>query len=165
MVEFSFTFSIIPLQWGTVQGFMSGILAINLLLLVILILAFLGVTWKRDKAELGALRARKLVLGLYVVFLVLSALIYIFGILQGIMPYMWGYIILGNPVMFFIFLSPPIPLMYLDIRLPESSGFFTSLSNSALGLLVWLVVIVIASGFSTAIISFPLFLSSLFLRV
>jgi hypothetical protein len=148
MVEFSFAFIMIPLQQN-VQESISLLLGINLLLLVILIMAFLGVTWNRNNSQLGALRARKFVLGLYIVFLVFNALIYIVGILQGSMPYIsGGPIIINNPVMFFIFLSPPIPLMYLDIRLPVSSGFYTSLSNSALVLLVWLAVIVIASGFS-----------------
>ena len=148
MVEFSFTFIMISLQQNA-QESMSLILGINLLLLVILIIVFLGVTWKRTNSQLSALRARKIVLGLYIVFLVFNALIYTVGILQGSMPYIsWGPIILTDPVMFFVFLSPPIPLMYLDIRLPESSGFHASLSNSALVLLVWLVVIVIASGFS-----------------
>ncbi|MHA2118782.1 MAG: hypothetical protein ACW98J_07670 [Candidatus Thorarchaeota archaeon] len=148
MVEFSFTFIRIPLQQNA-EGTISLILGINLLLLVILIVVFLGVTWNRNNSQLGAIRTSKIVLGLYIVFLVINALIYIGGILQGSMPYIsGGPIILNNPVLFFIFLSPPIPLMYLDIRLPESSGFFASLSNSALVLLVWLVVIVIASGFS-----------------
>jgi len=148
MVEFSIAFIMISLQQN-VQESMSLILGINLLLLVILIIFFLGVTWKRNNSQLSALRARKIVLGLYIVFLIFNALIYIVGILQGIMPYIsGGPIILINPVLFFVFLSPPIPLMYLDIRLPESSRFRASLSNSALVLLVWLVVIVIASGFS-----------------
>lgn len=148
MVEFSIAFIMISLQQN-VQESMSLILGINLLLLVILVIVFLGVTWKRNNSQLIALRARKIVLGLYIVFLVFSALIYIVGILQGNMPYIsGGPIILINSVLFFVFLSPPIPLMYLDIRLPESSGFHASLSNSALVLLVWLVVIGIASGFS-----------------
>ncbi|NHI88521.1 MAG: hypothetical protein EAX87_03300, partial [Candidatus Thorarchaeota archaeon] len=82
--------------------------------------------------------------GLYIVFLVIGVSINIIGIIQGSLPY--NPMIAGNPVIFFIMFSPPVPLMYLDLRLPESSGIYRTLSDWGMVLLAWLVVIVIALG-------------------
>ncbi len=143
MVDFSFaTIAIFPQQ--TAQQVILFVLGSNILLHFILIIAFLAVTWKRTSSELGAFKAEKVVLGLYIIFLVIDALIYSIGILQGSLPY--NPMIAGSPVFFFILFSPPVLLMYLDLRLPESSRLYASLSNSGLVLLVWLVVIFIAVG-------------------
>lgn len=148
MANFSFSIILIPLL-QSIQGSISFLLLINLLLHAILIISFLGVTWNRNNSPSGALKAGKVVLGLYIVFLVIDALIYI---VNGGMPYIsGGYLMLAsffNPVLFFIFLSPPIPLMYLDIQSSESSQLYTSLSKSGLALLIWLIVIAVALGFS-----------------
>lgn len=125
------------------------VLIVNLLFHVILIFVFLGATWKRNNSDLGVLKVGKVMLFLYIAFLVIDALIYIIGILQGNIPYML--VILSNPVLFFIFLGPPAALMYFDLQLQESSGLLGSLSNYGLALLVWLVVIIIAAGFTTVL--------------
>ncbi len=143
MVDFSFAAAAIYSQ-QTAQEIILFVLGSNLLLHFILIIAFLAVAWKSTSSKLGALKAEKVVLGLYIIFLVIDTLIYCFGILQGSLPY--NPMIAGNPVFFFILFSPPVPLMYLGLRLPESSRLCTSLSNSGLILLIWLVVIFIAVG-------------------
>ncbi len=154
MIEFSFIVITALLQ-QSVKEFLFAVLAINLWIHSILILSFIGVAWNRNSSQLGAIKAGKVVLGLYVVFLVIDSLIYSVEILYGGMPPFLGgmiILILYNPVWFFIFFTPPLPLMYLDIQQPESSGVYSSLSNSALALFVWLVVIVIAVGATSATI-------------
>jgi hypothetical protein len=154
MFDFSSAIILIPLQQNIRS--ISFVLEINLLFQIILIVTFLGVAWIRNRSQLGALKARRIVLGLYIAFLVFDALIYIIGIVQGSMPHiLMGPIILNDPVLLLIFLSPPILIMYLDIRSPESSGLYRLLFNSGLVLLVWLVVIVIAAGFPSPPPSVP----------
>ena len=149
MSDFSFSIILIPLQ-QILQRIIPLIFGVNLLLHFILIISYLGVTWNRNGSEIGALRAGKAVLGLYIAFLVIDALIYIVGILLGSMPYLP--ITLGSLLWFFIFFGPPAFLMYLDLQSPESSGLYRSLSNPGLVLLIWLVVIIIAGGLTGATI-------------
>lgn len=154
MIEFSFAVIVVLLQ-QSVQGFLFAVLEINLWIHFILILSFLVITWNRKSSQLGTLKAGKAVLGCYIVFLVIDLLIYIVEILYGGLPPFLGgefILILYNPVLFFVFFTPPLLLMYLDIQQPESSGHYSSLSNSALALFVWLVVIVIAIGATTGTI-------------
>ncbi|MFW9812146.1 MAG: hypothetical protein ACFFF9_06755 [Candidatus Thorarchaeota archaeon] len=145
----SILFSLLQLSQTSIEF----LLAITLLLHVILILSFLGITWNRNSSNIGALKAGRVVLGLYFVFLVIDATIYIIGIIYGGMPLILSSIlILNNPIWFFVIISPPIALMYLDLRLPESSGLYTSLSNWALLLVLWLVVMFFAFGVSSVTI-------------
>ncbi len=144
MVGFLISTILNPLQLNVPQ-FLISILAINWFLHFLLIICFLGICWNRNNTQLGALEAGKVVLGLYIVLLVLDALIFIVEIIYAGMPYF-----LVGSVMFFIIFIPPVLLMYLDIRFPES-GFYASLSNSAFVLLVWLVLIILGGFFSATV--------------
>lgn len=151
MADISLDIILIPLL-QLAQRSIEFLLVFTLLLHAILIISFLGVTWNRNNSQSDALKARRVVLGLYIVLLVIDASIYIGAPLIGGVPYIRdGFVMMAeffNPGWFFIFLSPPTLLMYFDINSPKSSGLYNSLSNSGLALLIWLVVIAIAFEFS-----------------
>ncbi|MFQ5831394.1 MAG: hypothetical protein ACE5H4_01680 [Candidatus Thorarchaeota archaeon] len=129
---------------------LSPILAINLVLLVIIIIGYLGLTWGSNESRKNTIKLRTSVLVLYSIVLVCNALIYALGMLVGSYP--WEYVcpdILKNPVHFMAFLSPPVVLMYLDTRSKKWSEIIASLSGPATILLTWLIVIIIVSGTCT----------------
>lgn len=128
----------------SLQRSISFVLIIDLSLQFILIISFLVIASNRHASQVSTIKAGKIAFGLYIVFLVIDALIYTIAILQGSIPYipMAG----KTPVLFFILFSPPVPLMYLDLQLPESSGIYTALSDWSLVLFAWLVLMVILLG-------------------
>lgn len=89
-------------------------------------------------SDVGALKAGKVVLGLYTFLLVIDALICIVGIPLGSVLY--------SSLWYFFFFGPPALLMYLDLQSPESSELLKSLTNPGLVLLIWLVVVIIGWG-------------------
>ena len=127
--------------------FLASLLPINLTLLSILIIGFLGLTWGSEDDREKTLRIRHFVLALYLLVLVSSGIIYALDIFVERLTY--SYIcpdIVTNPTMFMTFLSPPIVFMYLDSRSLRPSEIYSSLTNPALALFVWLIVLFFVSG-------------------
>ncbi len=133
--------------------FLAPLLLVNLLLLFILIIGFLGATWGSEDDREKTLRIRHFVLVLYILVLVSSGIIYALGIFVGRLTF--SYIcpdIVTNPTMFMTFLSPPIVFMYLDSRSLKPSEIYSSFTSPALALLVWLIVLFFVSGICTVIL-------------
>ncbi|MHA2601414.1 MAG: hypothetical protein AM324_004690, partial [Candidatus Thorarchaeota archaeon SMTZ1-83] len=89
--------------------FLAPLLLVNLLLLFILIIGFLGATWGSEDDREKTLRIRHFVLVLYILVLVSSGIIYALGIFVGRLTF--SYIcpdIVTNPTMFMTFLCPPL---------------------------------------------------------
>ncbi|MFW9966834.1 MAG: hypothetical protein ACFFEA_06735 [Candidatus Thorarchaeota archaeon] len=124
-----------------------------MVLFIILIIGFLGLTRGPEDSRQKTLRARYFVLVLYILLLVFSGIIYALGIF--VESLYWTYIcpdIVTNPIMFMIFLCPPVAFMYLDARSTKPSEIYSPLTSPALVLLVWLIVLFFVPGICSVIL-------------